>query len=280
MKFTKMHGAGNDFILVNNFEEKIPEEKMGAIAARLCTRRLSIGADGMMFVCPPEEGTDFKMMFFNSDGTMGEMCGNGARCIARYGHDKGFSGDVQRFETTAGIVSGERIDDRYYRVRLNDITKTAPAVPVAYEGKDYLCDYVELGDPGLPHIAVEMPGLSGLTKEDLRGLGEALRHAAVFPKGANVNFYEVTGEDRVLELTYERGVEDFTLACGTGTGAVVSVLTMKGKVSGKGTRVTVPGGELRIDAEKGEDGRIKAIYLTGPTNVVSEGEVRDEDLQI
>ena len=120
MRFTKMHGAGNDFIIIDNTKENIPEEKLSALAARLCSRRLSIGADGLMAVCPAKNGGDYAMLFYNSDGSLGEMCGNGARCICRYGFENGLAGEVQRVETTAGLVTGRRISQRMHQVRLND----------------------------------------------------------------------------------------------------------------------------------------------------------------
>ena len=137
--------------------------------------------------------------------------------------------------------------------------------------------YEQLGSPGLPHAVVPIDDLVHKTNDDLRHLGAAIRAHPSFPKGANVNFYQITGPDEVLELTYERGVEDFTYACGTGTGSVVTVLTLQGRVSGRGVQVDMTGGRLVIDAER-EGSRIAALYLTGPTNVVCKGEVTDEDL--
>lgn len=279
MKFTKMQGAGNDFIIINNMEEKLPVEKLGTLAKRICTRRLSIGADGLMVVDAPTEGGDYKMRFYNADGSLGEMCGNGARCIARYGYENGLAGITQRVETTAGLVIGERIDERQYRIRLNDISKINIDEKITVDGIERTYSYVELGNPGLPHVVMEIPGLSTMDKEKLRHLGKQLRYSEKFPKGANVNFYEITGKDTLTELTYERGVEDFTMACGTGTGSVVSVLTEKNLVSGNDVRVNVPGGELFITIKKdSESGRVKDIFLTGPTNIVAEGVVTDEDL--
>lgn len=279
MKFTKMQGAGNDFIIINNMLEKLPVEKLGALAKRLCARRLSIGADGFMVVDTPTDGGDYKMRFYNADGSLGEMCGNGARCIARYGYEKGLAGTTQRIETTAGLVVGERIAKRQYRVRLNDISKILIDDKIVIDNKEIACSYVELGNPGLPHVVVEIDNLSDTDKDELRHLGRKLRYNERFPKGANVNFYEITGKDTISELTYERGVEDFTMACGTGTGSVVSVLTMKKLVSGIDVKVSVPGGELFITVEREqEDGKITDIFLTGPTNIVAEGIVTDEEL--
>ena len=281
MKFTTMQGAGNDFIVINNIEEKLPQAQFAALARRLCTRRMSIGADGMMIVDAPQNGGDYRMYFYNADGSLGEMCGNGARCIARYGYEKGLAGEMQRVETTAGLVVGQRRDKRMYTVRLNDITKFAQDVTAEIDGKTVQCDYLELGDPGLPHAVVLLDGDCAMTQEALRELGRKLRANSAFPKGANVNFCRVIGENEVEELTYERGVEDFTLACGTGTGSVVAALMCRGLVSGENTKVHVPGGELFITLNTDpQTQKITDIYLTGPTNIVAEGEVCDEELHV
>ena len=281
MKFTKMQGAGNDFIVINNIEEKLPQAQFAALARRLCTRRMSIGADGMMIVDAPQNGGDYRMYFYNADGSLGEMCGNGARCIARYGYEKGLAGETQRVETTAGLVVGQRRDKRMYTVRLNDITKFAQDVTAKIDGKAVQCDYLELGDPGLPHAVVLLDGDCAMTQEALRELGRKLRANSAFPKGANVNFCRVIGENEVEELTYERGVEDFTLACGTGTGSVVAALMRRGLFSGENTKVHVPGGELFITLNTDpQTQEITDIYLTGPTNIVAEGEVCDEELHV
>ena len=277
MNFWKMNGAGNDFLVLNNLIEHLPQESFPAIARTLCERHLSIGADGLMVVDAPTQGGDYKMLFFNSDGSLGEMCGNGARCICRYGYENGLAGEVQVVETTAGIVTGKRISQRLYKIRLNDPTTMKLDASVEVDGVEYDCAYVELGDPGLPHAVIPYADLKNADENELRELGRAIRHHKSFPKGANVNFYEITGEDEIFERTFERGVEDFTYACGTGTGSVVAVLTMQGKVSGQGVKVHMTGGELLIDVER-EGSRIRDLYLTGPTNIVCKGEVTDEDL--
>lgn len=286
MKFWKMNGTGNDFIIINNLEEKLPHEAFPKLARTLCERHLSIGADGFMVV-EASEIADYRMMFYNADGTMGEMCGNGARCICRYGYEHGLAGETQRVETTAGLVTGWKIDSRNYKIRLNDPSVIDFDRPVEVDGTTYLCSYVELGKPGIPHIAVHISGLKDYPQRDLFDLGRKLRSHEAFYKGANVNFYEIIGPDHILERTYERGVEDFTYACGTGTGSLVSVLALKGQASGKNVQVDVPGGRLVIDVEladaepEGEAaGRIKNLYLTGPTNIVAKGDVTDEEVQL
>lgn len=278
MRFWKMNGAGNDFLVLNNLEEKLPEETFPALARTLCERRLSIGADGLMVVEEARSEGDYRMLFYNSDGSVGEMCGNGARCICRYGYENGLAGEVQRVETTAGLVTGWRMDRRQYRVRLNDPGEVRLSYPVELDGTVWPCAYVELGNPGLPHAVVPYPGLREANADELRELGRKLRWHPAFPKGANVNFYELTGPDQLYERTFERGVEDFTYACGTGTGSVVTVLTLLGKVSGKGVRAEMTGGILTVDAER-EGNRIVNLYLTGPTNIVCKGEVTDEELE-
>lgn len=277
MKFWKMNGAGNDFILLNNLEEHLPEEAFPQIARTLCERHLSIGADGLMVVDSPVQGGDYRMRFYNSDGSIGEMCGNGARCICRYGYETGLAGDTQTVETAAGIVTGKRIDRRLYRVRLNDPSTVELSRQVEIDGVGYSCSYVELGNPGLPHAVVPYANLRTADENELRELGRKIRWYQGFPKGANVNFYEIIGEDELYERTFERGVEDFTYACGTGTGSVVTVLTLLGKVSGHGVRVHMTGGQLLIDAVR-TGSKITELLLTGPTNIVAKGEVTDEDL--
>lgn len=277
MNFWKMNGAGNDFLVLNNLIEHLPQNAFPGIARTLCERHMSIGADGLMVVDAPTQGGNYKMLFFNSDGSVGEMCGNGARCICRYGFENGLAGQTQVVETTAGIVTGQRISKRLYKIRLNDPTTIKLDLSVEADGVEYACSYVELGDPGLPHAVVPYAGLKDADENALRELGRKLRWHKAFPKGANVNFYEITGKDEIYERTFERGVEDFTYACGTGTGSLVTVLTLQGKVSGQGVKVNMTGGQLVIDVER-EGSQIRDLYLTGPTNIVCKGEVTDEDL--
>ena len=279
MQFWKMNGAGNDFVVLDNRDGSIDKKHYGQIALRLCHRHLSVGADGLMVVEKPTMGGDYRMAFYNSDGSMGEMCGNGARCICRYGYEMGLAGEVQRVETTAGLVIGERLDGRRYRVRLNDPCNLRFDLPLEVEGETYAVSYVELGDPGIPHAVVPMENLRNYDTAKLFALGRALRYHEAFPKGANVNFYEVEGPDCIYERTYERGVEDFTYACGTGTGSVVTVLTLKGQVSGNAVAVEMAGGRLDIDVVRDGD-KITDLYLTGPTNIVCKGEITDEELHL
>ena len=174
-------------------------------------------------------------------------------------------------ETTAGKVAGQRLSEAEYRIRLNDVTKLELHMPLLAEGNLWDTAYVELGQPGLPHLVVEYPGLRETAPEALKSLGAALRSHPSLPKGANVNFYEIKEDGSIFERTFERGVEDFTYACGTGTGSVVAVLTELGLVSGTHTAVSMAGGTLVVDVIK-EGRRIKDLYLSGPAVMVYEGE--------
>ena len=278
MEFWKMNGAGNDFIVLDNRSLQLTQQELAALARVVCHRHLSIGADGLMAVDHPCQGGDYRMLFFNSDGSIGEMCGNGARCICRYGYERGLAGPVQRVETTAGLVTGQRIDERNYRIRLNDPTKIELHRQLEACGQTFDVSYIELGNPGLPHLVVEQPDLAERSFDDLRAVARALRSHPALEKGANVNFFALTGKDQVLEKTFERGVEDFTYACGTGTGSVVTVLTLLGRVSGHQVPVQMPGGTLLVDVERNPDGSVENLYLTGPTNIVCKGEITDETL--
>ena len=277
MNFWKMNGAGNDFILINDMACVIPDDRLPELARRLCERRLALGADGMMVLRPPEADGDFKMLFFNDDGSVGEMCGNGARCICRYGFETGLSvPERQQVETGAGLVTGYPAGGNQWRVRLNDPTVVELSHPIELGGTVHDCAYVELGSPGSPHAVLEMPGLRKLDPEALLPLARALRWDPSFPKGANVTFYERTAPGRVFLRTFERGVEDFTWACGTGTGSTVLVLVLRGLADGSAD-ADMQGGTLRVDVELAEN-RVENLWLTGPTIVSARGELTAECL--
>ena len=276
MRFTKMNGAGNDFILVENLHGELNEQQLSGLARTLCDRRMSIGADGLMAIVPAKGTADFGMLFFNCDGTPGEMCGNGARCICRYGYETGLAGETQTVETTAGLVTGTRIDAKNYRIRLPD-PRNLQYLALDVDGKRVGCMYLELGNPGIPHAVVQYPGLREADEQALFELGRRLRYHPAFPKGANVNFLEKTGENRFYERTWERGVEDFTYACGTGTGASVYALAEKRRC-GDHAEVEVKGGLLIVDIVR-EGKKCKDLLLTGPASMVCAGEIFDEALE-
>ncbi len=253
MNVTYMNGAGNDFMVV---DARGLELNFAQMAVELC--KLT-GADGFMAVDHSDKA-DFRLHFYNADGSRGEMCGNGARCICRYAYDKGIAGAEMTVETDAGLVPGWRLDENQYRVKLNDpsVIDLSRKGPVAY---------VELGNPGVPHAVAEYDGDLWGDKEDIWDGMQALRYDPAFPKGANVNFYQFIGGNEVRLLTYERGVEDYTLACGTGTGSTACVLLKKGLLSGNVLTAHNPGGTLTITLET-EGEAITGIFLEGPTEIV------------
>lgn len=254
MEVWYMNGAGNDFVVVDARGVKLDFQDT---AVRLCRE---FGADGFMAL-DESAVADFKLHFYNASGLRGEMCGNGARCICRFACENGIVGDEMVVETDAGLVYGWRLSETQYRVRLNlpgvlDLCRKADAA------------YVELGDPGVPHVVKEVPGLTWEQRACLRDMARALRYDEAFPKGANVNLYTWMGPDEVRLLTYERGGEDYTLACGTGSASTAVILWAQGKLPEGRLRVQNPGGTLEA-ALKVEAGKITVIDLEGPTEVVS-----------
>ena len=248
MRCCYMNGAGNDFMVIDARGKELDFSKL---AVELC--KLT-GADGFMAV-DESEIADFKLHFYNADGSRGEMCGNGARCICRYAYDMGIVDEEMTVETDAGIVEGRRLSEDQYVVKLND-----PSVLDLHRKEDVA--YIELGDPGVPHAVKEVPGLSWEMADELKEMARGLRYDPAFPKGANVNLYSFIGKDTVRILTFERGVEDYTLACGTGSASTALTLLKKGLLSGDTLTLENRGGTLKVTITD------EGIYLEGPTEVV------------
>ena len=273
MQYTKMHGAGNSFVLIENRNGELSGIDPAELARLLCGREKGPGADGLIIVTDAGDEADFGMLFYNVDGTRGEMCGNGARCLARYGVEHGLAEDAEniRILATAGLVKARRITEEQYEVRLNDPSVIDLHRKVFATGKEYDCAYIELGNPGIPHAVVEVSAAELEKKEDLRERGRMLRHSEAFPRGANVTFACITGEHAIRAITFERGVEDFTLACGTGCGAAAVSLILRGKIPGNRVEIDMPGGHLSVSICIDGEG-VHDVLLTGPTAVVDRGE--------
>ena len=253
MQVWHMSGAGNDFMVLDARGKVLDYP---ALAKKLCAMTK---ADGFMAVDTSDKA-DFRMHFYNSDGSRGEMCGNGSRCICRFAYENGIAGEQVRVETDAGIVKGQRRSRDTYRVWLN-----VPGVLDLERKPD--CAYVELGNPGIPHAVKEIPDLTWDMGEKLRPEAVSLRYDPAFPKGANVNFYRWIGENRVRVLTFERGVEDYTLACGTGCGSTAVTLWLRGELAGGRLTAETRGGILEV-AVDGHDGKVESLLLEGPTELV------------
>ena len=205
------------------------------------------------------EKAHFRLHFYNADGTRGEMCGNGARCICRFAYDMGIAPAEMTVETDAGLVPGWRINENTYRVQLNN-----PSVLDLHRKGNIA--YVELGNPGVPHGVAEYEGDLWADADGIWDHLRTLRYDPAFPKGANINFYQMLGENEARILTYERGVEDYTLACGTGTGSVAVTLWAQGRLPGGVLTAHNRGGTLKITLSGEKE--VESILLEGSTEVV------------
>ena len=247
MRILHMSGAGNDFAVLDIRGEHLD---LRTLAIRLCRE---YAVDGMLAV-DESDMADIRLYFYNPDGLRGELCGNGARCVCKFAYDAGMVGQRMTVQTDAGIIRGWRVSDHQYRIELN-----APSLMDLRRRKDAV--YVELGDPGIPHSVTHIPGLTFGDREKLRPLALEIRHDPAFPKGVNVNFYDRLEGDRIRILTYERGVEDYTLACGTGSTSVALVLQALGQLPDGILTAENAGGDLRIDLNGG-------IFLEGPAETI------------
>jgi diaminopimelate epimerase len=264
LRFTKMNGAGNDFILFDNRAGDIDLDR--SQIAHLCDRHRGIGADGILLLEKAANHADFRMRYFNADGGEAEMCGNGARCFARFANKVAGAQEKISFETPAGVISAALVDD------LVTLQMTEPTdlrldikLPVADENK-----IVHFIDSGVPHVVIPVPQIDDV---DVRKQGSAIRYHKMFsPRGANVNFIEKHGPKKIAIRTYERGVEDETLACGTGIVASALIFAAIEKVNGP-ISVTARGGdELQVGFEKSGN-QFRDVTLTGPAEFVFEGTV-------
>ncbi len=258
MECLHMSGAGNDFMVIDARGMELDFE---ALALKLCAMT---HADGFMAV-GLSDTADFRLHFYNSDGTRGEMCGNGARCICKFAYDHGIAGENMVVQTDAGLVYGWRLGENQYRVQLNN-----PGILDLNRRED--AAYVELGCPGVPHGVVELPGLNWDMAETIRERAKALRYDPAFPKGANINFYTWLDDTTVRVMTYERGVEDYTLACGTGCGSTASVLWTQGKLPEGRLKCVNKGGTLTVTVGS-EENRITSLLLEGPAEVLREYDI-------
>ena len=253
MEISHMSGAGNTFVVLDARDLTLDLSDM---AKKLCRQT---GSDGLM-AADVSDCADFRLHFYNADGTRGEMCGNGARCVCKFAYDHKIAPEVMHVQTDAGMLTATRLEENRYRVQMQlPSVVDLHRLPTAF--------YVELGDPGVPHGIVHVPGLAFPQKEALRQRGVALRYDPAFPKGANINFYDWVDSHTLKVLTYERHVEDFTLACGTGCCSVAAVLYHLGQLMENQLVCQVPGGTLQVTLQT-QDNAISAIFLEGPAIVL------------
>lgn len=263
-----MSGSGNDFIIIDNRDGRVKDAEMVNFVVKTCARCVSAGADGVIFIEKAAKGADFSWKFYNSDGSVAEMCGNGSRCAARFAYLNGIAGKKMTFETLAGIIEAE--------------IKTAPDVKVRLtEPKDIKESYVldVLGEnmtvnsvnTGVPHCVIFSDDIENV---DIMKYGRALRyHEYYAPKGTNVNFCGITNDGLLRVRTYERGVEGETMACGTGSVACSIFAVSKGLLKSPVTVKTTSGILLKVYLEDSK------VYLEGEARVVYTGEMNSEAVE-
>jgi len=275
MRFAKLEGAGNDYLYVNGFEEAVA----GAadVARQISDRHFGVGADGLILVLPPEQGGDVRMRMFNADGSEGEMCGNGVRCLAMFARERGLArSDVVRVETRAGLreVRLIREDGRIVRGSVAmgrpilvpaEIPVRVPAdravdVPFEIAGRSLVMTCVSMGNP---HVVFYVDDVAAWPLETL---GPEIERHAMFPRRINVHVVEILRTDEVRMRTWERG-SGLTLACGTGASAVGVAGVLTGRTA-RQLRVHVPGGDLEVEWPGDE----AEVVLTGPIREVFTGE--------
>ena len=268
ISFYKMSGSGNDFIIIDNRLAIVEEAQLHRFIVNVCRRKMSVGADGLILI-EPSEKVDFKWRFYNSDGSRAEMCGNGARCAARFAYLNGIAGENLSFETDAGIVAAEIIADRS-KVRMPDPGDIITDFPIELADGAAKVSRV---NTGVPHVVIEVDALEHV---DVFHKGrEIRRHRAFAPAGTNVNFVARLETGSIAIRTYERGVEDETLACGTGSIAAALVTVEKTGWKSPVKVHTRSGIELKIHFSRRPDG-YRAIHLEGDARVIYRGELWED----
>ena len=269
LHFYKMNGAGNDFIILDNLDLSIHLDAVTIEA--LCDRHRGIGADGLLMVEPAEKGADYKFRYYNADGGEAEMCGNGARCFGRFtAHLAEEMPDSVTFETIAGTITAE-MEGENVRIAMSSPKDLKLNTAVTIPGVPAPLHFI---NTGVPHAVAFVPGGDAFEEFDVFTHGRAIReHSAFAPAGTNANFATVIAPDHIEIRTYERGVEDETLACGTG---MVACALIHHLLTGAPSpiKVDVAGGDsLEIGFEKTGDSTFRNVTLTGPADFVFEGEI-------
>ena len=264
LRFTKMNGAGNDFILFDNRTGAIDLDRNQI--AHLCDRHRGIGADGILLLENPTNRADFRMRYFNADGGEAEMCGNGARCFARFANKVGGQKGKISFETPAGVISAELKGD-LVTLRMTEPTDLRLNVDLPVTAGKKTVHFI---NSGVPHVVIPV---AKIDDAEVRREGAAIRYHKMFsPNGTNVNFVEKRGPNKIAIRTYERGVEDETLACGTGI--VASAIIFAATENGAAPIIVLArgGDELQVGFERDRD-QFRDVTLTGPAEFVFEGTI-------
>ena len=268
IEFFKMSGSGNDFILIDNRKMDFRVGNVVDFVRKVCERRVSVGADGLI-VIEPSDRADFRWRFFNADGSEVDMCGNGGRCAARFALIKGIAGERMSFMTGAGLIDAEVRDD-VVKLRLTDPRDLKVDYTIPLNGQAFPVNSL---NTGVPHV---VSFTRNLEQFDVFNTGRSIRYHEVFqPAGTNANFVQVINRQRIKVRTYERGVEDETLACGTGATASALLCAWKGLVDEPVSVLVKSGETLKIYFKKTDRG-FEKVYLEGDARVVYEGVLWDE----
>lgn len=296
MKFTKMHGCGNDYVYVNGFKEKISADQKPELVREMSDRHFGIGSDGVIFINPSEEA-DFEMEMWNADGTRAEMCGNGIRCVAKYVYDKGMTQQKEISIVSAGKVKYLQLTVENGAVKSVCVNMGAPELqaelipvkpelaegtdgsakeqqpacqepgenrvvdtPILVKGKRYHMTCVSMGNP---HAVVFLEDVAGL---DIAAIGPSFENHPCFPKRTNTEFVKILDRSHVEMRVWERGTGE-TLACGTGCCATAVACILNG-LTDNAVTVKLLGGELSIEWDRENN----LVYMTGPASFVFEGE--------
>jgi diaminopimelate epimerase len=264
LRFTKMNGAGNDFVMIDNRAGDV--HLSAQQIAKICDRHRGVGADGVLLVEPATNSADFRMRYYNSDGGEAEMCGNGARCFARFVERVANVREKVSFETPAGIIAAQ-LDGELVTLHMSEPTdlQLNMRFPVGYENK-----IIHFVNTGVPHVVIPVVNIEEI--DVLREGAAVRRHEMFSPKGANVNFLERRGGNKIAIRTYERGVEGETLACGTGVVASALIFAATEKTDGPVGVLVRSGSELSVDFRCDTE-RFTDVTLTGPAEFVFEGTI-------
>ena len=269
--FFKMHGGGNDFVLIDHRERFIPEAEQPQFVRRVCHRQLGAGADGLILL-EDSPRADFRWRFYNADGSEPEMCGNGGRCAARLAVMHGIAPADLSFETLAGIIKAE-VRDRRVKLLMTGVGEVSLNRAIPLEGETLTGHFLKVG---VPHVAVPV---ADLESTPVTRWGRAIRFHPLFaPAGTNVNFIRVEGPQEVVIRTYERGVEDETLACGTGAVAAALIAARLGQVRSPVTVHTRGGEALTVFFTPQGEG-FTQVFLEGDALVAYQGELWVDELK-
>ncbi len=252
--FTKMSGCGNDFVIIDHRKKFLHGKNLSTLAKEVCHRKKGVGADGLILIEDSEKSA-FRWQFFNADGSVPHMCGNGARCAALYASEKNFAFGQFMFETAIGPIQASVNGDQV-KVQMFRPTDLKLDFKIKVRERNVVVSFV---NSGVPHVVID--------GQALKGHASLIRYHKKFKEGANVNFVTKVDKHHLKVVTFERGVEDFTLACGTGAIASALVYAEKKMVENP-VSVHMPGGTLTVHFTE----NYEEVFLEGPVDTICEGE--------